>query len=112
MYFGFARMSHHLPSHLGVDADDAQYYFLLVFAALRTYAVWDSNRKVFVFVLFSGSLYPIGSMVSIKYSGQGMFVERPTVSFRDECIRGRSGVHGLLCGYQAFRARSRKNRDV
>ncbi|KAI0765833.1 hypothetical protein BC629DRAFT_913079 [Irpex lacteus] len=34
----------------------------VLFTALRTYAIWDRNRKVFACVLVPGLVYPIGSI--------------------------------------------------
>ncbi|KAI0797279.1 hypothetical protein BC629DRAFT_1286210, partial [Irpex lacteus] len=40
------------------------YISLALFAALRTYAIWNQDRRVFAIVLTLGLIYPLGYVVS------------------------------------------------
>lgn len=52
---------------------------MLVFAALRTYAIWDKDRRVFAIIFGLGLIYPLGY----------------TVSFDSNCCL-RTNAHSLL----------------
>ena len=43
------------------DAD----FIIVVFAAIRTYAIWDQHKGVFVFVFGLGMIFPGGFIVRL-----------------------------------------------
>ena len=46
-----------------IDVDD----YLEVFSAMRLYAIWGRNRRIFVFILCLGLVYPTLTTVRVLY---------------------------------------------
>ena len=73
---------------------------IVVFAAIRTYAIWDQHKGVFVFVFGLGMIFPGGFIVRLIPPLHSACHERVLTSITWRCVRTYLRRPLLLAAYR------------